>query len=72
MTTWTYFVITRKADKNGKVLRNINIPLHEFGVQSAEEVEDINSLKYIGSSGNFKSEPSCSGPEIFEVVLASS
>ncbi len=45
------FVILRKADKNGKVLRNVNIPLHELGVTSEDEVETINSLKYLGPSG---------------------
>jgi uncharacterized protein len=45
------FVILRKADKDGKVLRNVNVPLHELGVSSETEVESINSLKYIGPSG---------------------
>jgi predicted acyl esterase len=45
------FVMIRKADKTGKVLRNINIPLQELGVTSETEVEDINSLKYLGPSG---------------------
>lgn len=45
------FVIIRKADKNGQVLRNVNVPLHELGLSSEENVEGINSLKYIGPSG---------------------
>ena len=45
------FVILRKADATGKVLRNVNIPLRELGIASDEEVEDVNSLKYIGPSG---------------------
>ncbi|OCT50235.1 hypothetical protein CLCR_06772 [Cladophialophora carrionii] len=45
------FVILRKADRHGKVLRNVNIPLEELGVVSEDEVEDLNTLKYIGPSG---------------------
>jgi uncharacterized protein len=43
--------IIRKADKNGKVLRNVNIPLKDLGMSSDDEVEDINPLQYIGPSG---------------------
>lgn len=45
------FVILRKADASGKVLRNVNIPLHELGLTSDNEVENINTLKYMGPSG---------------------
>ncbi len=45
------FVIIRKADKNGKVLRNLNIPLKELGNVSEDDVEDLNTLKYIGPMG---------------------
>ncbi|KAL4802469.1 Alpha/Beta hydrolase protein [Aspergillus unguis] len=45
------FVQLRKRDKNGKILRNLNIPLADMKLSSEEEVETINSLKYLGPSG---------------------
>lgn len=45
------FVIIRKADRQGKVLRNLNIPLHEIGYAREEDVPDLNVPKYIGPSG---------------------
>lgn len=45
------FVIIRKADKSGKILRNVNIPLAELGLKTEDEVENLNTLKYIGPSG---------------------
>lgn len=45
------FVILRKADANGKILRNVNIPLDELGLSSDEQVEKINPLVYVGASG---------------------
>jgi predicted acyl esterase len=44
------FVQLRKADRNGKLLQNLNIPLEDLGLK-AEEVEAINPLKYLGPSG---------------------
>ncbi|KAJ4246877.1 hypothetical protein NW762_013429 [Fusarium torreyae] len=46
------FVILRKADRQGNVLRNINIPIRDLvGVQNESEVDLINSLQYVGPSG---------------------
>jgi predicted acyl esterase len=45
------FVQLRKADRNGKLLQNLNIPLEDLGLQAEEEVEAINPLKYLGPSG---------------------
>ncbi|KAJ6002601.1 hypothetical protein N7451_005148 [Penicillium sp. IBT 35674x] len=45
------FVQIRKADRSGKVLRNVNIPLQELGVQSEDEVQTVNTLKYLGPTG---------------------
>ena len=45
------FVILRKADKDGKVLRNLNIPLKDLGKASEDDVDDLNTLKYIGPMG---------------------
>ncbi|KAJ9615768.1 hypothetical protein H2200_001845 [Cladophialophora chaetospira] len=58
------FVIIRKADKNGKVLRNVNIPLHELGAASEAEVETINSLKYIGPSGVLRASHRAIDPKL--------
>lgn len=44
------FVQLRKLDRSSKILQNINIPLRDLGV-SAEEVDDINTLKYLGPTG---------------------
>ncbi|KAL3488009.1 Alpha/Beta hydrolase protein [Aspergillus germanicus] len=45
------FVQLRKVDCRGKVLQNINIPLLHLGLRSEEEVESINTLKYLGPTG---------------------
>ncbi|EXJ67439.1 uncharacterized protein A1O5_09452 [Cladophialophora psammophila CBS 110553] len=58
------FVIIRKADKNGKILQNINIPLNELGVTSEQEVQDINSLKYIGPSGILRASHRALDPKL--------
>jgi predicted acyl esterase len=44
------FVQLRKADRNGRLLQNINIPPADLGLRE-EEVEAINPLKYLGPSG---------------------
>lgn len=45
------FVSVRKADRDGKVLQNINTPLKELGVSSDNGVENANVLKYLGPTG---------------------
>ncbi|WZH48345.1 Alpha/Beta hydrolase protein [Fusarium acuminatum] len=44
------FVSLRKADSQGNLLRNINIPLKDLGME-ADEVPLVNPLVYIGPSG---------------------
>ncbi|CAG7931568.1 unnamed protein product [Penicillium olsonii] len=44
------FVQLRKADKQGNILQNINIPLHDLQ-QDAADVESVNPLKYLGPTG---------------------
>ncbi|KAJ5769548.1 alpha/beta-hydrolase [Penicillium odoratum] len=44
------FVQLRKADKEGNMLQNINIPLHDLQMDAAE-VENVNPLKYLGPTG---------------------
>lgn len=44
------FVSLRKADSQGNVLRNINIPLEDLGME-ANEVPLVNPLVYTGPSG---------------------
>ncbi|KAL3447831.1 Alpha/Beta hydrolase protein [Aspergillus insuetus] len=45
------FVQLRKVNQRGQILQNINIPLQHLGLQSEEEVESINTLKYLGPTG---------------------
>ncbi|KAL6707902.1 hypothetical protein ACN47E_003576 [Coniothyrium glycines] len=53
-------VILRKADKNGKILRSINVPLADLkavggpgieGIDNADDLPLINPLQYIGPEG---------------------
>jgi hypothetical protein len=44
------FVQLRKADKEGNMLQNVNIPLHDLKMNTAE-VENINPLKYLSPTG---------------------
>lgn len=44
------FVQLRKADANGKLLQNINIPLEDLKLK-AEEVVTVNINKYLGPTG---------------------
>jgi predicted acyl esterase len=44
------FVQLRKADTNGKILQNINIPLKDLQMD-ASEVETLNTNKYLGPTG---------------------
>jgi predicted acyl esterase len=45
------FIQLRKVDRHQRILQNINIPLHHLGLDSEEEVESINTLKYLGPTG---------------------
>lgn len=44
------FVQLRKADKNGHILQNVNIPFRAVG-KHAEAIESTNPLKYLGPTG---------------------
>lgn len=44
------FVQLRKADEEGRLLENINIPLEDSQVDSSD-VEKVNPLIYLGPSG---------------------
>ncbi|SCV59682.1 related to cocaine esterase [Fusarium fujikuroi] len=46
------FVILRKADKDGNILRNYNIPIQDLvGVNDQKDVALINTLQYVGPTG---------------------
>ncbi|KAN0104342.1 alpha/beta-hydrolase [Hyaloscypha variabilis] len=45
------FVQIRKADKTGKILQNLNMPLNAPGMPSEDEISTINTLKYLGPTG---------------------
>ena len=46
----TVFVQVRKADRKGRTLQNINIPLSDLRMD-ASDVDTINALKYLGPTG---------------------
>ena len=45
------FVQLRKADKNGKLLRNLNIPLADMQLSSPDDVSAVNPNFYLGPTG---------------------
>lgn len=45
------YALIRKADKDGDLLTNNNIPLRALGASSSSEVPPIKPLKYIGPQG---------------------
>jgi hypothetical protein len=45
------YALIRKADKNGDLLTNNNIPLDKLGASTSSEVPSIKPLKYIGPQG---------------------
>jgi predicted acyl esterase len=45
------FVQLRKASPDGTLLQNLNIPLKDIGLKSAEEAAAINTNKYLGPTG---------------------
>ncbi|KAJ5901239.1 alpha/beta-hydrolase [Penicillium tannophilum] len=47
------FVQLRKADADGNLLENINIPLKDLKIE-AKDVESINPLKYLGPPGGLR------------------
>lgn len=58
------FVIIRKADKDGKILRNVNIPLKDLELTTDDEVENLNTLKYIGPSGILRASHRAIDPKL--------
>ncbi|KAF5857903.1 hypothetical protein ETB97_005140 [Aspergillus alliaceus] len=48
------YVKLRKAGRSGRLLQNLNIPLHDQGVTSANEVPLIIPLKYFGPQENLR------------------
>jgi hypothetical protein len=60
LSAFDVFVILRKADRHGNILRNANIPFAELeavggtsidGVENPQDVPLINSLQFVGPSG---------------------
>lgn len=45
------YVHLRKADRTGKPLQHVNIPLNDLGVASAEDLPLTNPMKYFGPHG---------------------
>lgn len=45
------FVQLRKADKNGRILRHVNVPLDDLRLSSEDQVIPTNVLVYLGPTG---------------------
>lgn len=59
------FVIIRKADRSGNVLRNINIPLQDLvGVEREEDISITNTLQYVGPSGILRASHRALDPKL--------
>ncbi|KAI8663611.1 hypothetical protein NCS57_00962600 [Fusarium keratoplasticum] len=59
------FVIIRKADRSGNVLRNINIPLQDLvGVEREEDISITNTLQYVGPSGILRASHCALDPKL--------
>ncbi|KAL3477027.1 Alpha/Beta hydrolase protein [Aspergillus californicus] len=56
------FVQLRKASADGTLLQNINIPLQDLQI-TAEQVETVNSLKYLGPTGVLRASHRAIVPE---------
>lgn len=60
------FLQLRKADKNGNLLQNMNIPMRDLkkvGIEKKEDVGIVNSLVYLGPTGVLRSGHRAVDPE---------
>lgn len=58
------YVMLRKADANGVLLHNINQPLSDLGVRTADEVPSVAVLKYLGPQGILRASKRAVDPEL--------
>lgn len=58
------YVMLRKADANGVLLQNINQPLLDLGVSTADEVPSVAVLKYLGPQGVLRASKRAVDPEL--------
>jgi predicted acyl esterase len=58
------YVQLRKADARGTILQNVNMPLADLGVASATEVPSVNTLKYLGPTGQLRASMRAIAPEL--------
>ncbi|KAL4875169.1 alpha/beta-hydrolase [Aspergillus karnatakaensis] len=58
------YVMLRKMDVHGNVLQNINQPLSDLGVSSAEDVPSVSVLKYLGPEGMLRASRRALAPEL--------
>ena len=58
------YVMLRKADANGVLLQNINQPLSDLGVSTADEVPSVAVLKYLGPQGILRASKRAVDPEL--------
>ncbi|OJJ06472.1 hypothetical protein ASPVEDRAFT_140358 [Aspergillus versicolor CBS 583.65] len=57
------FVQLRKADRDGHILQNINIPFQALE-KGAEEIESVNPLKYLGPTGALRASHRAIDPKL--------
>ncbi|OJI89782.1 hypothetical protein ASPTUDRAFT_60453 [Aspergillus tubingensis CBS 134.48] len=58
------YVMLRKMDRNGRILQNINQPLSDLGVASANDVPSVSVLKYLGPDGKLRASRRALAPEL--------
>ena len=58
------FVQVRKANKAGKLLRHVNAPVLDLGLQSEDEVELINPLVCLGPTGILRASHRAMDPKL--------
>ncbi len=58
------YVQLRKADAGGTILQHVNVPLADLGVGSAADVPAVNTLKYLGPTGQLRASMRAVAPEL--------
>jgi hypothetical protein len=57
------FVQVRKADREGRTLQNLNIPLNDLDMEESD-VDAVNPLKYLGPTGVLRASHRDIDPEL--------
>jgi predicted acyl esterase len=57
------YIMLRKMDAQDRILQNINQPLSDLGVDSADDVPSVSVLKYLGPDGRLRASKRALAPE---------